>query len=142
MTRLRALAVTVSLATGLVAAAPAGAQPETEAVRAAAESVMKQLEAFRRDDYDTAYTFASQEIRQIFDREAFERMVRTGYPEIARSTSAVVAESRQAPNGTVYLRLKIRGANGKSVEAVYEMVRETGGWRINGVVAKPDPGVV
>ena len=142
MTRLRALAVTFSLATGLVAAAPAGAPPDAEAVKAAAEPVMKQLEAFRRDDYDTAYTFASQEIREIFDREAFERMVRMGYPEIARSVQAVVAESRLAPNGNVYLRLKIRGANGNRVEALYEMVWEQGAWRINGVVASPDPGLV
>jgi hypothetical protein len=29
-----------------------------------------------------------------------------------------------------------------SIEAVYEVVSEPGGWKINGVVTKPDPGVV
>jgi hypothetical protein len=36
--------------------------------------------------------------------------------------------------------MKIRGANGQQVEALYDMVREEGTWKINGVVAKPDPG--
>ena len=108
----------------------------------AVEPVMKQLEALRRDDYDTAYTFASASIRERFDRSAFERMVRDGYPEVARSSSAHVVESRVGPDGHVYLRLKIRGANGNDIEAVYDMIWEGGRFRINGVVAKPDPGLV
>ena len=39
------------------------------------EPVLRQLEAFRRGDYDLAYTFASTEIQSLFDRPAFERMV-------------------------------------------------------------------
>jgi hypothetical protein len=84
---------------------------------------LRQLDAFRRDDYDTAYTFASAEIDRLFDRRAFEQMVKTGYPEIATSVRAHVASTRTAPNGTVYLVIRIRGA-----------------WKINGVVAQPDPG--
>lgn len=125
----------------LLAGMAALAQPDQDA-KAAAQPVMQQLEAFRRDDYDTAYTFASEEIKTRFDRQAFERMVKTGYPEIARSTYAVVSGTRVAPDGHVYLTVKVRGANGASVEAVYDMVWENGGWRINGVAAKPDPGLV
>ena len=125
-----------------VAVAPAvWAQADTDAA-AAAEPVMRQLEAFRRDDYDAAYAFASAEIRQLFDREGFERMVMTGYPEIARSASAVIISSEAPRDGRLYLVLRIRGANGKSVAAVYEMVREGSAWKINGVVARPDPGTV
>ena len=125
----------------LAAALPAGiasAQPAGD-ITAATEVVMRQLDAFRRNDFDTAYTFASTMIRDLFDRQAFERMVRTGYPEIASSVSAFVSESLVAPNGGVYLRLRIRGANGNRIEAIYEMVSEDGHWRINGVVSKPDP---
>ena len=46
------------------------------------------------------------------------------------------------PDGHVRVRVKIRGANGNSIEALYDMVREADGWRINGVVTKPDPGLV
>jgi Domain of unknown function (DUF4864) len=113
-------------------------QPSLEG--AAADPILRQLEAFRRDDYDAAYAFASAEIRTLFDRGAFERMVRRGYPEIAESVSARVADTQLAPDGHAYIRLKIRGANGQHVEAVYEMVHERGAWKINGVVARPDPG--
>jgi hypothetical protein len=107
----------------------------------AIEPVMQQLDALRRDDYETAYTFASTAIQGMFDRAAFERMVRTGYPEIARSSSAHVAEVRVGPDEHVYLRLKIRGANGRDIEAVYELVWEGGRFRINGVVTRLDPGL-
>src|SRR4030095_4994332 len=125
------------------APAPPTAPPDTNTlVQAATEPVMRQLEAFRRDDFDTAYAFASEEIQQRFDRVHFEEMVRVGYPEIARSVFAVVAEGERAANGNVYLVLKIRGANGVSIEAVYEVVSEPGRWQINGVVSKHAHGVV
>jgi len=129
----------IGLALLLVSALPAQAQ--TPAPKEASEPVLKQLEAFRRGDFDTAYTFASSDIKQQFDRPAFEYMVRNGYPEIARSTFATVAGSTMAPNGHAYLSLKIRGANGNSIEALYELVLENGQWKINGVSAKPDPGL-
>jgi ABC-type transporter MlaC component len=136
----RVLAAAVSIA-WVLAAVAALAQAQPDAV-GAIEPVMKQLEALRRDDYDTAYTFASASIQEMFDRPAFERMVKGGYPEIARSSSAHVVESRVGPDGHVYLRVKIRGANGNNIEAMYDLVWEGGRFRINGVVAKPDPGLV
>jgi uncharacterized protein DUF4864 len=120
----------------------AQAQTAKPAPTEATEPVIKQLEAFRRGDFDTAYTFASSEIKEQFSRPAFEQMVRTGYPEIAYSTFATIADSAVAPNGNVYLSVKIRGANGNSVEAFYELVLESGQWKINGVTARPDPGLV
>jgi hypothetical protein len=89
----------------VVASAPtaaAAAQP-ADLARAAAEPLMKQLEAFRRDDYEAAYVFASTEIEQMLDRLAFERMVKGGYPEIARSSFALVARTDVAPDGRVYV---------------------------------------
>ena len=103
---------------------------------------MKQLEAFRRGDFDTAYTFASADIQQQFDRPAFEQMVKGGYPEIAASSFATVVSSALAADGHAYVAVKVRGANGKDIEAFYELVLESGQWKINGVAAKPDPGVV
>src|SRR5713101_9423335 len=126
----------------LVSALPAWAQKSMPAPKEATEPVIKQLEAFRRGDFDTAYTFASSEIKEQFSRPAFEQMVKTGYPEIAQSTFATIGASAVAPNGHVYLSVKIRGANGNSVEAIYELVLESGQWKINGVTAKPDPGLV
>jgi hypothetical protein len=118
-------------------AAAAGAQ--TGPVEAATATVMRQLDAFRRNDFDAAYGFASDSIRALFDRPAFEQMVRGGYPEIAGPATAVVTGADVAPDGRVFLRLTIVGLNGRSVDAIYEMVLEGAGWRINGVVARPSP---
>ena len=121
--------------------ASAWAQAEKSNAKTAAEPVVKQLEAFRRDDYDTAFTFASAEIQTQFDRQSFEVMVRRGYPEIARSTFAAVVKTELVPHGAAYVTVKIRGANGQSIEALYELVWQDG-WRINGVVTRPDAGVI
>jgi hypothetical protein len=117
----------------------AGAVAQVDAdAEAAGRIVMQQLEAFRRDDFDAAFGFASAEIHEQFDRARFEVMVRGGYPEIARSVSAVVDGSERGAGGRLYVLVRVRGANGRGIEAVYEMVREDHGWRINGVVTRPD----
>lgn len=115
----------------------AAAQPDADA-RDAGQVVVQQLEAFRRDDFDTAFTFASSAIREQFDRPRFEAMVRGGYPEIARSVSAAIDGVQHADADRLYLFVRVRGANGRAIEAVYELVREAGRWRINGVVTRPD----
>lgn len=115
----------------------AWAQADRTNAKTAAEPVVKQLNAFRRGDFDTAFTFASGMIRAQFDRQAFETMVRGGYPEIARWTFAVVVKTELESPGLAYVTMKIRGANGQSVEALYEMIWEDG-WRINGVATRPD----
>jgi hypothetical protein len=105
----------------------------------AGEAALRQLSAFRRDDFDSAYTFASAMIKGMFDRAAFEAMVRNGYPEIARSASARITDAQLAPDASsAVLTLRVRGANGVTVEALYEMIRENGSWRVNGVVTHPD----
>ena len=51
-------------------AVPAWAQGSRPAPKEAMEPVMQQLEAFRRGDFDVAYTFASAGIQEQFDRPA------------------------------------------------------------------------
>jgi len=128
--------LTLFLCAGVVLPQTARPDPKTAAV-----PVMKQLEAFRRDDFDTAFTFASSTIRAQFDRSSFETMVRRGYPEIARSTFGAVVKTELPAEGLAYVTVKIRGANGQSVEALYELTWEDD-WKINGVVTRPDAGVI
>ncbi len=125
------------LALLLAVCAPAWAQPGNSDAKSAAEPVVKQLEAFRRNDYDAAFTFASGMIHGQFDRQDFETMVRHGYPEIARSAFAAVVKTELDSPGLAYVTVKIRGANGQSIEALYELVWEDG-WKINGVATRPD----
>ncbi|HEX6082065.1 MAG TPA: DUF4864 domain-containing protein [Methylomirabilota bacterium] len=129
------------LVLALVACADAARAQAPRDATAAAEPVVKQLEAFRRDDYDTAYTFASAEIRIQFDRRSFETMVRRGYPEIASSTFSLVTRTELSPAGLAYVTIKIRGSNGQAIEGLYELVWQDG-WKINGVVTRPDAGVI
>lgn len=76
-------------------AIPAAAAAAQEPVDPAAKDViLRQLAAFRAGDYQAAYGFASRRIRAQFDLAAFEQMVRSGYPQIARSTHACIAEAR------------------------------------------------
>ena len=127
-----AAALALVLAAAVATAQPAGVLGD------ASQVALRQLSAFRHDDFDAAYGLASSEIRLVFDRQAFEHMVRVGYPEIARSVSGVVTDGRVEPGGHAWVVLVIHGANGRAVEAVYELVREKGQWRINGVVTRPD----
>ncbi len=128
--------LTLFLCAGVVLAQTGRPDPKTAAV-----PVMKQLEAFRRDDFDTAFTFASGAIRAQFDRPSFETMVRRGYPEIARSSFAAVVKTELSSESVAYVTVKIRGANGQSVEALYELTWEDD-WKISGVVTRPDAGVI
>jgi Domain of unknown function (DUF4864) len=109
--------------------------------KTAAVPVVKQLEAFRRNDFDTAFTFASGMIHAQFDRQDFETMVRRGYPEIAHSTFAAVTRTELESDGLAYVTVKIRGANGQTIEALYELIWEDG-WKINGVATRPDAGII
>jgi hypothetical protein len=125
----------------LVGGTTAWAQTDRTEAKTAAVPVVKQLEAFRRDDFDTAFTFASGMIRELFDRRNFEIMVRRGYPEIAQSTFVAVTRTELKSPGLAYVTVKIRGANGQSIEALYEMVWEDD-WKINGVATRPDAGII
>src|SRR5207302_7742978 len=116
----------LALLMALVLVTPA-ARAQTDE-KAAAEPVMRQLDAFRRNDYDTAYGFASAEIHRLFDRAAFEQMVKSGYPEIADSVRANVVATQAGPDGHAYSGIKIRGANGQHLEAMDDVVRDGGNW--------------
>ena len=121
--------------------ASAWAQGGQSDPKAAAEPVVKQLEAFRRGDFDTAFTFASGMIQAQFDRPAFETMVRRGYPEIVRSTFAAVTKTELESPGLAYVTVKIRGAKGQAIEALYEMIWEDG-WRIRRATRPDAAGVI
>ena len=105
----------------------------------ARDTVLEQLAAFRRGDFDAAYAFASALIHQMFDRQGFETMVRGGYPEIARSSHATIAGTEAGLGGSVYVFVTVVGDSGRIVEARYELVLEDGRWKVNGVLTRPAP---
>jgi hypothetical protein len=137
MARTRSAVLLAAGLASLLLAGGAAAQrdPDTDE---AGRVVLQQLEAFRRNDFEAAFGFASRTIHGMFDTARFEAMVRSGYPEIARSVRANIDGSKRGDAGELYLFLHVHGENGRAVEAVYEMIKEGGAWRINGVVTRPD----
>jgi hypothetical protein len=66
-------------------------------------------------------------------------LVKTSYPEIASYSQAELGRTEVRSDGSVHLRLTIRGSNGHSVAAHYQMVWEGGVWKVQGVVTGAAP---
>lgn len=116
----------------LFAAGPLFAVEPADLIRSV---IQKQMKAFNDDDYPTAYTFAAESIRERFSKERFEAMVRTGYPQIAKSSRAsfgeiTLSKDRQAASASV----RVTGRDHVTVVAQYQMLLEGGEWKIGGVM--------
>lgn len=97
--------------------------------------IQQQMNAFSHDDYATARTFASEGLRQRFSKERFEKMVKSGYPQIAKSHlvsfgEILFSDDNQAAVATVH----VTGKDRVTVIARYLMVLEGDAWKINGVM--------
>ena len=105
--------------------------PQEEKIRSV---IRQQLDAFNREDYDTAYLFASRHIQTKFSKREFEQMVKDGYPQIARAKRAAFdtisfSETENRAMATVM----VTGLDRITITASYRMVREDGKWKIDGV---------
>jgi hypothetical protein len=98
------------------------------------EVISSQIEAFRIDDVETAFSFASPMIHKIFrSPENFGNMVRNGYPMVWRPADVVFL--RQKVEGeTVYQEMRFVDLTGVNHSFVYEMIQVSGIWKINGVL--------
>ena len=121
----------------LLAAAPflAWAQPYLSGPEAAAvrEVIEAQLDAFKRDDAQRAFSFAAPGIRQMFGTaENFLQMVRSSYGVVYRPQS-VKFEKFEVVDDEVFQPVRMTDAQGQAWIALYAMERQPdGSWRING----------
>ncbi len=100
-----------------------------------------QIEAFKADDFDKAFTFASPNIKGIFGSvERFGQMIRNGYPMVWRPGEVQYLELREF-GGALWQRVMIRDGLGGVHMLDYQMIRTEDGWRINGVQLLPAPDV-
>ena len=135
MTRLlSALLLSLSLL-----ATPAALRAGTGAeIRAVIEA---QIDAFRRDDWDAAFAFASPSIRSMFrTADRFGGMVRSGYPMVWRPVRVEAGPLEAGPNGPVQL-MYLEDHKGILHVAAYEMKLVDGTWRINGVRIRRAPAL-
>lgn len=123
---MRTLLIACLLALGL--AAPATAQnTDIEA------TINSQMEAFKADDVDRAFTFASPTIRDLFQTpENFGAMVRNGYPMVWRPSDVQYLELREI-DGALWQTVQVTDAQGRVHYLGYQMIQTENGWKINAV---------
>jgi hypothetical protein len=118
----------------LALASPAAAQELSDSDRAAIRDVIgKQVEAFRRDDGDAAFSFASPDVQRLFGTaRTFMEMVRRGYQPVYRPRVFDFGNIVEL-NGQPTQRVHVVGPDGRRVNALYPMTRlPDGSWRIDG----------
>lgn len=104
-------------------------------------TIQSQLDAFVADDFVTAFSFASPTIKGIFvSPENFGTMVQQGFPMVWRHEGVRMLELREVA-GSLYQRVLITDAAGRSHVLDYQMIETPEGWQINGVQLLPQAGV-
>lgn len=104
-------------------------------------TILNQIEAFKADDFNRAFSFASPVIKGLFGTaDNFGTMVRNGYPMVHRPAEVQMLEQRQVSGATVQ-RVLITDAQGRGHVLDYQMVETPDGWQINGVTLVPSGGL-
>lgn len=123
---MRRLLLAVSLSAGLAS----GAFAQNAEIEA---NIAAQIQAFKADDFVTAFTFASPNIQNFFGTpENFGAMVRNGYPMVWRPAEVRFLELREVA-GALWQKVMITDGNGQVHVLDYQMVQKENGWKINGV---------
>lgn len=105
------------------------------------ETIQRQIEAFRADDFARAFTFASPTIKGMFGTpENFGAMVKNGYPMVYRPADVQMMELREVA-GNLWQRVRITDQAGAGWYLDYMMVETAEGWQINAVQILPAPDV-
>ena len=100
-------------------------------------TISGQIDAFKADDFATAFTFASPSIQNIFRTpENFGAMVRGGFPMVWRPSSVIFLDQREIA-GRIFQEVDVQGPDGAFYVLDYQMIEIDGMWRINGVDIRP-----
>ncbi|MDB6092450.1 MAG: hypothetical protein JWM32_12 [Verrucomicrobia bacterium] len=120
------------LETGNVHLSGAGVRGQLVAV------VSAQLAAFRAGDWEKAYTLAAPSFQGVVSRQAFATLIMRNYPIVWKNTRAEFGVP--SDNGRVgIVPVRIFGEGG-SEAYTWLLVKETGGWRVTGVVPQRTTG--
>lgn len=135
MQRLLALALVLMMA---VLPMRAAAEEPADSIQTV---ITGQIAAFRANDVDTAFGFASPSIQQKFgDPQNFGRMVSQAYPMVWRPRRFEMRQLVDTDFGPVQVVL-FEDSAGTLHEAGYLMQQIDGLWRINGVQLRRVPQV-
>ncbi|WP_425038096.1 DUF4864 domain-containing protein [Primorskyibacter sp. S187A] len=116
---------------------PAQDAPET----GIQNTITAQIEAFKLDDFATAFTFASPSIQGMFGTpERFGEMVQRGYPMVWRPADVRYLELREIA-GALWQKVQITDSAGNLHFLDYRMSPSENGWKISGVQILKAPDV-
>jgi hypothetical protein len=102
--------------------------------------ITEQFEAFKVDDFATAFSFASPALQSFFmTSENFGRMVTQGYPMVWRPADVTYLELREE-GGTYWQKVQITDTQNTVHYLEYRMQLTQAGWRISGVQILDAPG--
>jgi len=104
-------------------------------------TIQSQIDAFLKDDFVTAFTFASPNIKRLFgNAERFGEMVKNGFPMVWRPSEVQFLE--QTEQGSSLLqKVLVKDASGTPYVLEYSMIQTDEGWQINGVQLLAAPPV-
>ncbi len=131
---MRRLLLALSLSAGLAS----GAFAQSTEIEA---NIAAQIQAFKADDFATAFTFASPNIQRLFGNpDNFGAMVRNGYPMVWRPSDVRFLELREV-SGALWQKVMITDGDGAVHILDYQMIQQENGWKINGVqlLGRADP---
>ena len=117
-------------AAAFVAVTALSAQAQGAEIRG---TISQQFEAFKADDFATAFTFATPTLQQFFQNpQNFGQMVTKGYPMVWRPAAVDYLELREE-GGAFFQKVQITDAKGRFHILEYRMMQTSKGWRIGGV---------
>lgn len=125
----------------LVLATMLAGNPVIAQDRGIEDTITRQLDAFKADDFGAAFEFASPTIKNIFRTpENFGAMVRQGYPMVWRPGAVTYLEQREIA-GEIWQKVQIVDGAGRVHILDYQMIQTPEGWQINGVQLLKQPDV-
>ena len=125
----------------LVLATMLAGHPVIAQDRGIEDTITRQLDAFKADDFGAAFEFASPTIKNIFRTpENFGAMVRQGYPMVWRPGAVSYLEQREIA-GAIWQKVQIVDGAGRVHILDYQMIQTPEGWQINGVQLLKQPDV-
>lgn len=103
--------------------------------------IIGQIDAFRKDDAEKAFSYAAPKIRRIFRTpEVFLHMVRKSYQSVYRPQTYKFRTIRRI-DGKIVQPLTVVGPSGITETALYIMEKQPDGvWRIGACIMAQEPG--
>ena len=103
-------------------------------------TINSQFEAFKADDFEGAFTYATPTLQQLFGSpENFKQMVTRGYPMVWRPAEVRYLDLRER-GGVMWQKVQITDAKGFTHLLLYKMEQTDMGWRIGAVQILEAPG--